>query len=772
MLRLLASLIATLGILLILYHNVNVAYSLNYQEHLFINSDNDTIYVSEGSFLISLNTSSGKIIKNMSTEDYGPFTIDPLTSILYGSSGENLSIINLANSKKIAEGISIPNNGFSMSFDSASNLLYMVDDETLVDFGIFNASNRSVEAYNTSGIAYKVESDPKSSRAYILDNERDKIRVFDPGVRQIISNISIIPDAYDILMDPVNDILYVSTRDASRVGIIDTARNEVIKYLVTGDYNDYGETESSLAIDPFGRTLYISDYADRKIVKINLRNNTEVNTIIPDVPPSELIFDKKQGDLYVLDTESKSLLKITNDGKQEILFGHKVPIPIKSKQDNSDIAKISTRRDASDMDSTSPWEKIYIANPELKSIFVINTNSNSISNQLRFEHEPTLVTVFPIRNHLLVSFEDLSGLYRIDPEGNKTLQNYKIPSPKLVVADEDKIYTANNSNLTATLYIIEDEKVNRITLPSEKLNHMAINHDTNKAYISERLFSIVDITMNETKELPYETIGNPQDVVVNPKTNLVYVLGDQPENSSSEIVVRPLDSYKELNSLYVLDGLSDSVMDIVKFDARLNSVGLNTRTNQVYVTGNNGSGLESGGFLFTLDGNTNRVISNVSFRTKPDLLVINEDTNMVYILDSVTGSIYTFDGTIRDLVPAVSTLNFETIPHDSGDIYCDGKRVNDLRVTYAYNEQIDCHAKAPSNFVFSSWRGYSTKTDNMTTLRVIKDGTLVAEFSQIPSLLNLPNIAYSITIIGGILGMLKYLLPKLRLRHRDDKKLS
>jgi DNA-binding beta-propeller fold protein YncE len=300
----------------------NYAYS-DSGKHLFLNPDSETVYAQFGDIILAVNGTTGDIIKNITIESHAWIVINPFAQILYISDLDNIVETDLTN-LRVIKNVSIPNYGSVMAFDEKNNLLYMIDDEHETNLAILNESDEFTRGYKIKGITTNLVINPETNRVYVLDDEYDKIYVFDSEQKRVISNVSIIPNMFAMAVNPIRNHVYVATGDASKIGIIDGNTNQVLKYLDSGTPKDpYEWSESSLDIDPATNRLFLSSH-DKKLISIfDISNNTLIDKIYSEVAPSRIAFNTHHKVLYVLDTESESLARVSNNNQQTILVGQK-----------------------------------------------------------------------------------------------------------------------------------------------------------------------------------------------------------------------------------------------------------------------------------------------------------------------------------------------------------------------------------------------------------------------------------------------------------------
>lgn len=293
------------------------------QERLFLDPDSETVYAQFSDFILAVNGTTGDILKNVAIETYVGIMINPFTDVIYMSDLDNIVMRDLTNLQPI-KNISIPNYGSVMALDEKSGVLYVLDDEHETNLAILNESDVSASGYEINGITTNLVVNPETNRVYILDDEYDKIYVFDSEERRVISNVSILPDMFAMALNPITNQVYIATRDASKIGVIDGNTNQVLRYFEVATPKDSHEwSESSLDIDPTTNRLFLSNHDEKLISIFDISNYTLIDKINSELVPSRIAFDVQHKVLYILDNESESLARVTNNNQQTILVGQK-----------------------------------------------------------------------------------------------------------------------------------------------------------------------------------------------------------------------------------------------------------------------------------------------------------------------------------------------------------------------------------------------------------------------------------------------------------------
>ncbi len=127
------------------------------------------------------------------------------------------------------------------------------------------------------------------------------------------------------------------------------------------------------------------------------------------------------------------------------------------------------------------------------------------------------------------------------------------------------------------------------------------------------------------------TVGtNPAGVAVNPNTNTIYV-ANQGDNTIS-----------------VIDGATNTVVDTIPAGANSNGVAVNPNTNTIYVA-NQGDNTIS-----VIDGATNTVVDTIPVGVSPFQVSVNPSTNTVYVPNLFSNTVSVIDGATNTVVDTIS----------------------------------------------------------------------------------------------------------------------
>ena len=184
--------------------------------------------------------------------------------------------------------------------------------------------------------------------------------------------------------------------------------------------------------------------------------------------------------------------------------------------------------------------KIYVANSGSSNVTVIDGATNATTT-VSTDSNPKAVTVNPVTNKIYVANSKVNGTVTvIDGSTNATVTVAAGNSANLLAVDPvtNKIYIGGDTNFVTVL----DGATNKTTAvvfgPTQNIcsggvfctngaNNIAVNAVTNKIYLacSDGNIKVIDGATNDTATvMPGNWTVGPRAVVVNPATNMIYVL--------------------------------------------------------------------------------------------------------------------------------------------------------------------------------------------------------------------------------------------------------
>ncbi len=115
--------------------------------------------------------------------------------------------------------------------------------------------------------------------------------------------------------------------------------------------------------------------------------------------------------------------------------------------------------------------------------------------------------------------------------------------------------------------------------------------------------------------------------------------------SVNRIYVANADS----NNVSVIDGNTNTIISTVTVGVAPIAVGVNTKTNRVYV-----ANFFTPKNISVIDGNTNAVINTITVGPAPDGIGVNLNTNRIYVTDFSENNVYVIDGNTDTIIATVN----------------------------------------------------------------------------------------------------------------------
>ena len=143
----------------------------------------------------------------------------------------------------------------------------------------------------------------------------------------------------------------------------------------------------------------------------------------------------------------------------------------------------------------------------------------------------------------------------------------------------------------------------------------SVNPETNTIYVSNfgnNSISVIDGGTNKVvNQISLEQGSN--DISLNPQTNMVYVAGN--------------------NSISVIDGKKNEVVNQVALTdlSGITAISVNPQTNMIYAIGYNYFSNSTGDFVYTINGDTNNVVNKITVDFTANGIAVNPKTNMIYV---------------------------------------------------------------------------------------------------------------------------------------------
>jgi YVTN family beta-propeller protein len=394
---------------------------------------------------------------------------------------------------------------------------------------------------------------------------------------------------------------------------------------------------------------------------------------------------------------------------------------------------------------------LYVSNTRSNTVSVIDTSRNNIISNITVGSFPYAIALDESQNTIYVANEKSNTISVIGGSTNRPVDTITLdtgPVDMAVNSYADRVYTANFcSNSISVIEASTNTVLKNITLGerpdscSDFGMGIAVNTFTNMIYVTNRDSDTLYVIDGNTDNI-VDTIHaiRPVSVAVNPITNTIYSVRDDPTNGVVDVI----------------NGYSNNVMTNFSVSVIPNMIIANPSTNMLYVT-NIGSDT-----LSVINGSKNEPLLNITVGRAPSGVTVDQDTNTLYVANELSNTVSVINGNTDKIMVGV---NFNADPLDSGEIYCNDHKIqnNDYN-KYDIETELKCEARAnnifpPMKFAswsiippmkFESWTSdltSDTKDKPTATFIAFQHGHLVANFKEIITK------DYMNTIFGTVLGL-------------------
>ncbi|MCG5430912.1 Ig-like domain-containing protein [Mycobacterium sp. MYCO198283] len=274
-------------------------------------ADGSRVYVAGNNTVSVINTATNTVVSNITTgggQSYGIAVNPSGTRVYVTQTGNNrVVVINTATNAVVA----------NITVGATPGGLAVSPDGTRVYVANFNANTVSVinTATNTvvgSAIAvganpYGVAVTPDGTRVYVTNAGSNSVSVINTATSAVVAtvaNVGLTPWGLAISGD--GSTVYVGNSD-DRVAVLDSRTNTIVTTLQIDSAPE--SNYHTIALGPDGRTIYVTDFADRAVRTVTLvRGNTApVAGGAPTVGTPNATTGAVTGSLGVTDPDGDSL---------------------------------------------------------------------------------------------------------------------------------------------------------------------------------------------------------------------------------------------------------------------------------------------------------------------------------------------------------------------------------------------------------------------------------------------------------------------------------
>ena len=190
----------------------------------------------------------------------------------------------------------------------------------------------------------------------------------------------------------------------------------------------------------------------------------------------------------------------------------------------------------------------------------------------------------------------------------------------------------SNGNIYSLDYTNNKPIINSIKIPKVlKLDVNAINHKIYSIIGETSKISLIEPNLTHHKNISVAKI--PNELTINPKTNMVYIVNN--DNNRISVIDAQTDQIIKTISLSLED----------RFPNFPKSLAIDSNTNLIYLT--------SYKSVFIIDDKTNELLLEIPVGVGKLEIDVNPNKNLVYVTDIDEGIIHIFNGTLDNIMKAV-----------------------------------------------------------------------------------------------------------------------
>lgn len=372
-----------------------------------------------------------------------------------------------------------------------------------------NASTEAPLDWNIQGIQGAPGSGGDSGTLpprlmYAVNGQSNTLSIIDPNQNPTTTNIRVGKQPRMVLQNPNGTRLFVVNFNESTngsVSVIDTSNNTVVATL------SVGKQPRSAMLNNSGTRLYVANFTDNTLSVIDTTNNTVLSTISAGQLPSLLAINSSDTYLYINNVENNTITVIDTTSNAVA-----TTIPVVS-----DVYSSFNSSTAKHMVFNSAGTRGYIVNGDKSKIFLIDTSSNTLVQEIIVGQNASAIEINPAGSRVYVANEGSVSV--IDTATNTIIQT-------IAFQGSDLNYMVGNT-VGTRLYIVQS-RTDRLSVVDTTNNTIAatisignspkaitIDPNNNDVYIANSVSDDVSIIDTMTLQETVIKIGKaPQDILV------------------------------------------------------------------------------------------------------------------------------------------------------------------------------------------------------------------------------------------------------------------
>ena len=319
---------------------------------------------------------------------------------------------------------------------------------------------RDESALTVGSYPVGIDVNPITAKLYIANEFSNTISVIDTKLDKIQDTIKVNNFPYDIDVNPFSNRIYVTNRGSDTVSVIDGSTNSQLSNI------SVGKSPIGIAINPKENWVYVANIDSQTISVIDSIVNQVVDSIKLEGLPYDIGVNPLTNKIYVSNLDKKNVHVI--DGNT-----------------NKIIKEIKVGNGPSGLFVNFENNIIYVTNFIDNTVSVINGTNNEVYATIDVGKSPVSVAVNPILNKIYTANIGDNSISIINGTTNKEIK---------------KIYV----NATTTGFYKSNDPI--LNLPQKVQfpllsNHISINPDTNRIYITNTVSNSISIIDGTTDSI-------------------------------------------------------------------------------------------------------------------------------------------------------------------------------------------------------------------------------------------------------------------------------
>jgi len=239
-----------------------------------------------------------------------------------------------------------------------------------------------------------------------------------------------------VVASPSGRQLYIASRDAGVVTVVDTAVNKV-----TATIPIKAGPPQFLAFSPDGRTVYVSVWNDARTIAAVAVLDTRTNAVVATIPVHTRPF----------------LAAVSPDGKRLFVPNHDTgTVSVIDATTNKPLRDFSVPANPHSVAFTPDGSKAYIADHESNVVSVVRTSDYRVIDQIPVPKSPHNVAVHPTRPLALVCSYDAASVSAIDTNTNRVITTIPVGTePQHIAYSADGRFAYVTNDGSNSLFVID-----------------------------------------------------------------------------------------------------------------------------------------------------------------------------------------------------------------------------------------------------------------------------------------------------------------------------